>query len=341
MPKDDKLGGRKVNQRNVEKLLDVLVVPPGKTIKLKKDYDPGFTGDFMKKKEAKERLAEGVQLLAEYQNKLYAQDNYAVLIILQAMDAAGKDGTIRHVMSGLNPQGTQVYSFKAPSAEELDQTYLWRNFKALPERGRIGIFNRSYYEEVLVARVHPAILDNQKLPADLKDKKIWKRRYEEINNFEKYLVSNGTIVLKFFLNVSKEEQRRRFLERIEMPEKNWKFSSADLKERGFWDDYQAAYEDVFNNTSTEWAPWYVVPADNKWFTRLAVGTVIYSTLRGLKLAYPTVDEAKQQDLLKAKAELEADGGPIELKADKKKDKKKKKKDKKKNEEEGEPAAEQA
>ncbi len=341
MPKDDKLGGRKVNQRNVEKLLDVLVVPPGKTIKLKKDYDPGFTGDFMKKKEAKERLAEGVQLLAEYQNKLYAQDNYAVLIVLQAMDAAGKDGTIRHVMSGLNPQGTQVYSFKAPSAEELDQTYLWRNFKALPERGRIGIFNRSYYEEVLVARVHPAILDNQKLPADLKDKKIWKRRYEEINNFEKYLVSNGTIVLKFFLNVSKEEQRRRFLERIEMPEKNWKFSSADLKERGFWDDYQAAYEDVFNNTSTEWAPWYVVPADNKWFTRLAVGTVIYSTLRGLKLAYPTVDEAKQQDLLKAKAELEADGGPIELKADKKKDKKKKKKDKKKNEEEGEPAAEQA
>ncbi len=324
MAKDDKLGDRKINQHNIEKLLDVLMVPPGKTIKLKKDYDPGFTGDFMKKKEAKERLAEGVKLLAEYQDKLYAQDNYAVLIILQAMDAAGKDGTIRHVMSGLNPQGTQVYSFKAPSPEELDHTYLWRNFKALPERGRIGIFNRSYYEEVLVARVHPTILESQKLPAELKDKKVWKRRFEEINNFEKYLVNNGTIVLKFFLNLSKEEQRRRFLARIELPEKNWKFSSADLKERGFWDDYQAAYEDVFNNTSTEWAPWYVVPADNKWFTRLAVGSVIYSTLRGLNLAYPEVDEAKKQDLLKAKTELEADGGPIEIKEDKPKDKKKKK-----------------
>jgi PPK2 family polyphosphate:nucleotide phosphotransferase len=247
-------------------------------------------------------------------------------------------------MSGLNPQGTQVYSFKAPSAEELDHTYLWRNFKTLPERGRIGIFNRSYYEEVLVARVHPAILDNQKLPAGLKDKKVWKRRFEEINNFEKYLVHNGTIVLKFFLNVSKEEQRRRFLARVDLPEKNWKFSSSDLKERAFWGDYQAAYEDVFNNTSTEWAPWYIVPADNKWFTRLAVGSVIYSTLRGLKLAYPTVDEAKEQDLLKAKTELEADGGPIELKADKKKDKKQKdkkkdkKKDKNKEEQEGEEAA---
>jgi PPK2 family polyphosphate:nucleotide phosphotransferase len=322
MPKGDRFDEHNVNEHNIEKLLDVLLVPPGKTIKLKKDYDPDFTGDFVKKKEAKELLATGVQWMAEYQDKLYAQDNYALLIILQAMDAAGKDGTIHHVMSGLNPQGTQVYSFKAPSAEELDQTYLWRNFKALPERGRIGIFNRSYYEEVLVARVHPAILDNQKLPADLKDKKIWKRRFEEINNFEKYLVNNGTIVLKFFLNISKEEQRRRFLERIELPEKNWKFSSADLRERGFWEDYQAAYEDVFNHTSTEWAPWYIVPADHKWFTRLAVGTVIYSSLRGLNLAYPTVDEAKEQDLLKAKAELEADGGPIELKAGKKKDKKK-------------------
>jgi PPK2 family polyphosphate:nucleotide phosphotransferase len=326
MAKGNKLDERDISQRNYEKVMDLMMVPPGKTIKLKKDYDPGFTGDFVKKKDAKKLLAAGVELLAEYQNKLYAQDNYALLIILQAMDAAGKDGTIRHVMSGLNPQGTQVYSFKAPSAEELDHTYLWRNFKALPERGRIGIFNRSYYEEVLVARVHPAILDGQKLPADFKDKKIWKRRFEEINYFEKYLVNNGTIVLKFFLNVSKEEQRRRFLERIELPEKNWKFSSADLKERGFWDDYQAAYEDVFNNTSTEWAPWYVVPADNKWFTRLAVGSVIYATLRGLNLAYPEVDDAKKQDLLKAKAELEADGGPIEIEAGKKD--KHKKKDKK-------------
>ncbi len=335
MPKADRVGNHKVNQRNIEKLLDVLVVPPGKTIKLKKDYDPGFTGDFIKKQEAKERLVEGVQLLAEYQDKLYAQDNYALLIVLQAMDAAGKDGTIRHVMSGLNPQGTQVYSFKAPSAEELNQTYLWRYSKALPERGRIGIFNRSYYEEVLVARVHPEILDRQKLPADLKDKKVWKRRFEEINNFEQYLVDNGTIVLKFFLNVSKEEQRRRFLARIDLPEKNWKFSSSDLKERAFWDDYQAAYEDVFNHTSTEWAPWYIVPADNKWFTRLAVGSVIYSTLRGLNLAYPTVDEAKKQDLLKAKAALEADGGPIELKTEKKNGKKKKK-NQKQEEQTGEP-----
>jgi PPK2 family polyphosphate:nucleotide phosphotransferase len=269
-------------------------------------------------------LAQGVQWLAEYQDKLYAQDTYSVLIVLQAMDAAGKDGTIKHVMSGLNPQGTQVYSFKAPSAEELNQTYLWRNFKALPERGRIGIFNRSYYEEVLVARVHPEIVEHQKLPAELKDKKIWKRRFEEINQFEQYLVANGTIVLKFFLNVSKEEQRRRFLARLDLPEKNWKFSSADLRERGHWDEYQAAYEDMFNHTSTAWAPWYVVPADNKWFTRLAVGAVIYSTLRGLKLAYPTVDADKQQELLQAKAELEADGGPLEPAVDKKKNKKKKK-----------------
>jgi PPK2 family polyphosphate:nucleotide phosphotransferase len=314
----------KPNEKNIERVLDVLLVPPGKTIKLKKDYDPGFTGDFVKRKDAKKLLAQGVQWLAEYQDKLYAQDTYSVLIVLQAMDAAGKDGTIKHVMSGLNPQGTQVYSFKAPSAEELNQTYLWRNFKALPERGRIGIFNRSYYEEVLVARVHPEIVEHQKLPAELKDKKIWKRRFEEINQFEQYLVANGTIVLKFFLNVSKEEQRRRFLARLDLPEKNWKFSSADLRERGHWDEYQAAYEDMFNHTSTAWAPWYVVPADNKWFTRLAVGAVIYSTLRGLKLAYPTVDADKQQELLQAKAELEADGGPLEPAVDKKKNKKKKK-----------------
>lgn len=314
----------KPNEKNIERVLDVLLVPPGKTIKLKKDYDPGFTGDFVKRKDAKKLLAQGVQWLAEYQDKLYAQDTYSVLIVLQAMDAAGKDGTIKHVMSGLNPQGTQVYSFKAPSAEELNQTYLWRNFKALPERGRIGIFNRSYYEEVLVARVHPEIIEHQKIPAELKDKKIWKRRFEEINQFEQYLVANGTIVLKFFLNVSQEEQRRRFLARLDLPEKNWKFSSADLRERGHWDEYQAAYEDMFNHTSTAWAPWYVVPADNKWFTRLAVGAVIYSTLRGLKLAYPTVDADKQQELLQAKAELEADGGPLEPAVDKKKNKKKKK-----------------
>jgi PPK2 family polyphosphate:nucleotide phosphotransferase len=289
-----------------DRLLDMLLVPPGKKINLKKDYDPSSTGDLIKKKEAQKLLAEGIQQLAEYQNMLYAQNNYALLIILQAMDAAGKDGVIKHVMSGVNPQGTQVFSFKAPSAEELDHTYLWRNFKTLPERGNIGIFNRSYYEEVLVARVHPEILDRQQLPPTLKDKGIWKRRYQEINNFEEYLVHNGTIVLKFFLNVSKAEQKKRFLERIDLPEKNWKFSSADAKERQRWDDYQAAYEDMLNHTSIEHAPWYVVPADHKWFTRVAVGGVILQTLIGLKLAYPTIDEAHKQELLKAKEMLESE-----------------------------------
>ena len=288
----------------IQNLIDHIIVPPGQKINLKKDYDPGFTGDLVKKKEAQELLAEGIQRLAEYQNRLYAQNTYALLIILQAMDAAGKDGTIKHVMSGVNPQGTQVYSFKAPSDEELDHDYLWRNFKALPERGRIGIFNRSYYEEVLVARVHPEILDRQHIPPELKGKGIWKHRYEEINNFEQYLTHNGTVVLKFFLNVSKDEQKKRFLERIDLPEKNWKFSPFDVQERGHWDEYQAAYEDMFNHTSTEHAPWYVVPADHKWFTRLAVAAVIYQTMKDLKLEYPTVSEEHKQGLLKAKEMLE-------------------------------------
>lgn len=301
----------------IEKLIEHLIVPPGETVKLKKDYDPGFTGDFIKKKEAQALLADGVKRLAEYQDKLYAQDTFAVLIIIQAMDAAGKDSIIKHVMSGLNPQGTQVYSFKAPSPEELDQTYLWRNFKALPERGRIGIFNRSYYEEVLIVRVHPKILAGQKIPPALKDKHIWKRRFDEINEFEKYLVDNGTLVLKFFLNVSKEEQRQRFLERIDLPDKNWKFSSVDVEERAFWDDYQTAYEDMFNHTSTEWAPWYIVPADHKWFARLAVGAVIYKTLKDLNPAYPVLDEAKRSDLLRSKAALEAEPGAPSVKKGKK------------------------
>jgi len=283
-----------------------LMLPPGKKINLKKDYDPSDTGGLVKKKEAQKLLADGILQLAEQQNMLYAQNNYALLIVLQAMDAAGKDGVIKHVMSGVNPQGTQVTSFKAPSAEELDHDYLWRNFKALPERGNIGIFNRSYYEEVLVARVHPEILDRQQLPPDLKDKGIWKRRFQEINNFEEYLVNNGTIVLKFFLNVSKKAQKERFLERIDRPEKNWKFSSADAKERQRWDDYQAAYEDVLNHTSTKHAPWYVIPADHKWFSRLAVGGVILQTMRDLKLAYPTIGEAQKQELLKAKEVLESE-----------------------------------
>lgn len=298
----------------IEELLDVLRVPSGKKINLKKDYDPDFTGKWVKKEEAKETLTEGIQILAEMQDKLWAQDQYALLIILQALDAAGKDSTIKHVMSGVNPQGVDVHSFKVPSGEELDHDYLWRNFKALPARGRIGIFNRSYYEEVLVVRVHPEFLAGQKLPPSLKDKNIWNRRFEEINNFEKYLVDNGIIVVKLFLYVSKEIQKERFLERTLEPEKNWKFSAADMKERAFWDDYMAAYEDMFNHTSTEWAPWYIVPADHKWFTRLAVAAVLYNTMKSLNLAYPTVSEEQKQALLVAKEELEHEDGGLKDKA---------------------------
>lgn len=281
-----------------------LIVPPGEKISLAKDYDPAYKPDYLTKEDANLELQESIKLLADYQDILYAQDTYALLIIFQALDAAGKDGTIKHVMSGINPQGCQVYSFKAPSTEDLDHDYLWRSFKALPERGRIGIFNRSYYEEVLVVRVHPALLERQKLPEKAKDKNIWKRRFEEINNFEKYLVNNGIIVLKFFLNLSKDEQKKRFLARIERPEKNWKFSASDAKEREFWDDYQKAYEDVFNHTSTEWAPWYIIPADRKWFTRLAVSNIISFKLKELDLKYPTLNAERMQQLLKAKEVLE-------------------------------------
>jgi PPK2 family polyphosphate:nucleotide phosphotransferase len=282
------------------------IVPPGKKIRLK-DYDAGDTGKFRGKAEAKEKLKADIERLAELQDVLYAQNTHALLIIFQAMDAAGKDGTIRHVMSGVNPQGTQVYSFKAPSHEELDHDYLWRSFKALPERGRIGIFNRSYYEEVLVVRVHPEILAAQKLPAETKDKKsIWKHRFEEINNFERYLVRNGIHVLKFFLNVSKEEQKKRFLARIETPEKNWKFNEGDAKERAFWDDYMHAFEDAFNHTSTDWAPWHIIPADHKWFTRAAVADIIIAKLNSLDLQYPSLSEEHMQSLRKAKELLESE-----------------------------------
>lgn len=279
------------------------IVPPGKKIRLK-DYDPAYTGKYRDKDEAAAKLQKDVLRLAKYQDVLYAHDVYALLIIFQAMDAAGKDGTIKHVMSGINPQGTQVFSFKAPSAEELDHDYLWRSFKALPERGRIGIFNRSYYEEVLIARVHPEILDSQRLPPETKKKRIWRRRFEEMCNFEHYLADNGIHVLKFFLNVSKEEQRRRFLARVNTPEKNWKFSQNDVKERGHWDDYMLAYEEMFRHTSTKWSPWYIIPADNKWFTRAVVADVIISKLKSLRLRYPIVSEAHMQEILKAKELLE-------------------------------------
>jgi PPK2 family polyphosphate:nucleotide phosphotransferase len=292
------------NKIDRQAFLQSLIVPPGKQISLQKDYNPGFKPDYITKEDANTLLQNGIEKMAEFQDKLYAQDTYALLLNLQAMDAAGKDGTIKHVMSGLNPQGCQVFSFKIPSAEELDHDYLWRYCKALPERGRIGIFNRSYYEELLVVRVHEELLDRQKLPPDAKTKKIWRRRFEEINNFEQYLVNNGIIVLKIFLYVSKDEQKKRFLERIDRPEKNWKFSQNDVKERGFWDDYMKAYEDIFNHTSTEWAPWYIIPADRKWFTRLAVGVVIYNTLESLGLQYPTVTEEHRRSLGSAKELLE-------------------------------------
>jgi PPK2 family polyphosphate:nucleotide phosphotransferase len=282
-----------------------IIVPSERGISLTKDYDPAYKANHLKKSKAKSQLKEGIKALAEYQDILYAQKTHAVLIIFQAMDAAGKDSTIKHVMSGINPQGCQVHSFKAPSTEELNHDYLWRCSKALPERGRIGIFNRSYYEEILVTRVHPEILEQRPIPPSLIDKDVWKRRFEEINNFEKQLVNNGTIILKFFLNVSKEEQRKRFLERINRPEKNWKFSVDDAKERTFWDDYIAAYEDMFNHTSTDYAPWYIIPADHKWFTRLVVAGIIYTQLKELNLKYPSVSEEKRQELLQAKLILES------------------------------------
>jgi PPK2 family polyphosphate:nucleotide phosphotransferase len=275
-----------------------------------KDIDPGDTGrlESADAEAAKEVLQEGIELLAEYQDKLYAQDRWGVLLVFQAMDAAGKDGTIKHAMSGVNPQGVQVYSFKAPSDEDLDHDYLWRCMRCLPERGRIGIFNRSYYEEVLVARVHPQILERQKLPQQLVTKDIWEQRYEDIRNFERYLGRNGVVVRKFFLHVSKAEQKRRFLARLDEPEKNWKFSANDVAERRFWKDYQDAYEDAIRATATKEAPWYVIPADHKWFTRLAVAAAIVDTLERLDLRYPVVDAVKLKALKAARRELMGDGG---------------------------------
>jgi PPK2 family polyphosphate:nucleotide phosphotransferase len=268
-----------------------------------KDFDPQDTGEFKSKEEAKGLLEKSVAHIEELQDKLYAQDRWCLLLIFQAMDAAGKDGAIKHVMSGINPQGCQVYSFKAPSNEELDHDYLWRTTKNLPERGRIGIFNRSYYEEVLVVRVHPDVLEHEKVPAELRSKDIWKERFQDICSFERYLSRNGTVIRKFFLNVSKKEQKRRFLARLEEPEKNWKFSPEDVREREHWDDYMQAYEDMIRNTATKHTPWYVVPADNKWFTRLVVAAAIVETLDGLKLSYPEVDPQKRKELQAARKAL--------------------------------------
>jgi PPK2 family polyphosphate:nucleotide phosphotransferase len=291
----------KSNRKRIEWLIEPYRVTKGAGFRLR-DFDPGDTHGLGsdQKDEARELLPRGVEWLAQEQDRLYAQDRWSVLLIFQAMDAAGKDGTIKHVMSGVNPQGCQVYSFKQPSAEDLDHDFLWRTTKCLPERGRIGIFNRSYYEEVLVVRVHPEILAGQKLPESVLGKKIWDDRLADIAAFEHYLARNGTLVVKFFLNVSKREQKKRFLERLDRHEKNWKFSASDAKEREFWRDYMRAYEQAIRATAAEHAPWYVVPADNKWFTRLVVAAAIVDALSRLDLHYPKIDAAQRAELRAAR-----------------------------------------
>ncbi|MFG2294448.1 polyphosphate kinase 2 family protein [Streptomyces sp. NPDC048603] len=280
-----------------------LRVKPGSKVRLDRDFDPRYRAG-LKKAEGVELLRSGVSLLAEYQDRLAAADSYGVVMCLQALDAGGKDGTIRHVMSGVNPQGVRVSSFKVPSAEELDHDYLWRYAKRLPERGEIAIFNRSHYEEVLVVRVHPENLLRQKLPEHARGPDVWKRRYREINDWERYLTDNGFKVVKIFLNLSREEQRIRFLKRIDLPEKNWKFSAADVRERRRWDDYQLAFSAMLSATSTEWAPWYVVPADRKWFARICAAAVLAHTLIGIDPQYPDVGEEARKELLATRRELE-------------------------------------
>ena len=298
----------------IAELIKPLRVKPGRTVDLAKDFDPRYKADMVRKKDGVKLLTAGTALIADYQARLAAQDSYGVLLCLQAMDAGGKDGTIRHVMSGVNPQGVHVSGFKVPSAEELDHDYLWRYASRLPARGDIGIFNRSHYEEVLVVRVHPELLDRQKLPPFAKDKKVWRHRYRQINDWERYLTENGFVVLKLFLNVSKEEQRTRFLKRLDRPEKYWKFSAADARERQRWDDYQHAFSQLLSHTSTAWAPWYVIPADRKWFARICVSAVLAHTLIQIDPQYPKVSTKARKELHAARLELEAEA-PKGAKAD--------------------------
>ena len=289
-------------QKRIAKFIAPYRITDGSKFRLAR-IDPADVAGIDDKRRAQEMLERGIVELAEMQEKLYAQDRWGVLLIFQAMDAAGKDGTIKHVMSGINPQGCQVFSFKAPSPEDLDHDFLWRTTKCLPERGRIGIFNRSYYEELLVVRVHRELLGRQRLPEQLVGDDVWKQRFEDIAAFERYLARNGYLILKFFLHVSREAQKNRFMERLDQPEKNWKFSPADVKERGYWDAYMKAYEEAIRATAAGHAPWYVVPADNKWFTRLVVAAAIVETLEKLDLAYPKIDEAKRQELAAARQAL--------------------------------------
>jgi PPK2 family polyphosphate:nucleotide phosphotransferase len=292
-------------RKRVAEFIEPFRVEPGCTVNLGRDFDPAFKAGVKKKQEGVALLREGVRLLSEYQARLAAQDTWGVLVVLQAMDAAGKDGTIRHVMSGVNPQGVAVHSFKVPSAEELDHDFLWRYVRRLPGRGEIGIFNRSHYEEVLVVRVHRENLERQKIPERCKQGDVFKRRYDEINNWERYLTENGFRIVKLFLNLSKEEQRTRFLRRIDLPDHNWKFSAADVREREFWDDYQNAFSEMLSHTSTEWAPWYVIPADRKWFGRIAAGAVLVNTLMEIDPNFPVVTKERRQSLLEIKETLEA------------------------------------
>ena len=277
-------------------------IDDGKHFRLK-DFDPADTGDWDSKDQAEEKVQQDIAKMADLQAKLYAQDRWSLLLIFQALDAAGKDGTIKHVMSGVNPEGCQVYSFKTPSATELQHDFLWRTTRDLPERGHIGIFNRSYYEEVLVVRVHPELLKSENLPPELITKDIWKERFEDIHCFERHMARNGTVIRKFFLHLSKKEQKRRFLARLDEPEKHWKFSAGDIHEREYWDDYQKAFEEMIRNTARKHAPWYVVPADNKWFTHLVVAAAIVETLEDLRLSYPKVDAAKRKELEEARKTL--------------------------------------
>jgi PPK2 family polyphosphate:nucleotide phosphotransferase len=293
-------------RKRLEEFVSPFQVRPMAKVTLPGDFDPAFKGGLAKKKEGKKLLREGVELLSTYQARLAAQDTWGVLVVLQAIDAAGKDGTIRHVMSGVNPQGVSVHSFKVPSTEELAHDYLWRYSRRLPARGEIGIFNRSHYEEVLAVRLHPEYLDRQGLPEATRKGEIWQQRYREINDWERYLSGNGIRIVKIFLNLSKEEQRARLLRRIDLPDHNWKFSEADITERGLWSDYQEAMSETLNNTSTEWAPWHVVPADRKWFARIATAAVLVDALIDLDPHFPQVD-AKQRSALQAvKGQLEAE-----------------------------------
>ena len=293
--------------RFMAELIEPLRVAPGSSVRLSRDHDPGYTGQVTRPR-ADTLLAEGVELLARYQDRLAAQDTFGVLLVLQGLDASGKDGVIKHVMSGVNPQAVAVRAFKEPSADELNHDFLWRHQRALPGRGKIGIFNRSHYEEVLIVRVHPDMLAAERMPAAARKHGVWDRRYREINDWEHYLVDNGIHVAKIMLNLSKQEQAKRFLQRIDHPKKNWKFSSSDAKERGYWDDYQRAFDSMLSHTSTPWAPWYVVPADHKWFARLAAAAVLVTALRAINPRYPAPDPAQRDQMAQVGAELTAELG---------------------------------